>query len=75
MTVLRARQFEAQYKLHSDFIKALHHRFKEEGIEIPFPIRTVIVKQPGSEAGRTLVSEHALKDRSHVRHRRNLQRQ
>ncbi|MBI4531562.1 MAG: mechanosensitive ion channel family protein, partial [Candidatus Latescibacteria bacterium] len=44
VTVLRVKEFSAQYKLQSEFIKALHHRFKEEGIEIPFPIRTVILK-------------------------------
>lgn len=44
VTVLRVRQFEAQYALQSEFIKALHRRFKQEGIEIPFPIRTVIMK-------------------------------
>lgn len=57
MTVLRVTDFAAQYKLRSEFIKALHRRFGEEGIEIPFPIRTVIMKspadggQPGSHAG------------------------
>jgi small-conductance mechanosensitive channel len=39
--VLRVTDFTAQYKLRSDFIKALHRRFREEGIEIPFPIRTI----------------------------------
>lgn len=46
LTVLRVKEFGAQYALHSEFVKALHSRFREEGIEIPFPIRTVIVKQP-----------------------------
>ena len=43
-TVLRVREFGAQYRLRSDFVKALHQRFRQEGIEIPFPIRTVIIK-------------------------------
>ena len=51
LTVLRVKAFEAQYLLHSEFIKALHRRFREEGIEIPFPIRTVIVKQAEAEDG------------------------
>jgi len=48
VTVLRVKEFSAQYKLQSDFIKALHRRFREEGIEIPFPIRTVIMKGDGA---------------------------
>jgi small-conductance mechanosensitive channel len=51
MTVLRVKEFGAQYALHSEFVKALHRRFREEGIEIPFPIRTVIVKQAPDERG------------------------
>ena len=47
VTVLRVTDFAAQYRLRSEFIKALHQRFGEEGIEIPFPIRTVIVKPSG----------------------------
>jgi small-conductance mechanosensitive channel len=27
-----------------EFIKRLHQRFGQEGIEIPFPIRTVVMK-------------------------------
>jgi len=34
-----------QYLLKHEFIKKLHHRYGEEGIEIPFPIRTVIMKE------------------------------
>lgn len=46
VTVLRALNFTAQYNLRSEFIKSLHRRFKEVGIEIPFPIQTVILKSP-----------------------------
>ncbi|HIE51735.1 MAG TPA: mechanosensitive ion channel family protein [Armatimonadetes bacterium] len=49
VTVLRVKEFGAQYKLQSEFIKALHRRFQEEGIEIPFPIRTVILKPATGE--------------------------
>jgi small-conductance mechanosensitive channel len=45
VTVLRVKEFLAQYDLKSEFIKALHRRFNQEGIEIPFPIRTVIMKR------------------------------
>ncbi|HUT75904.1 MAG TPA: mechanosensitive ion channel family protein [Armatimonadota bacterium] len=51
VVVLRVRDFGIQYKLRSDFIKALHRRFREEGIEIPYPIRTLIMKPSPSDAG------------------------
>ncbi len=52
VTVLRVRQFEAQYALQSAFVKALHARFGRAGIEIPFPMRTVVLRPDGSgEAG------------------------
>lgn len=38
---LRARSFADQYILRHEFIKRLHQRYRVEGIEIPFPIRTV----------------------------------
>lgn len=31
-------------RVRSEFIKHLHRRFNQEGIEIPFPIRTVVMK-------------------------------
>jgi small-conductance mechanosensitive channel len=43
--ILRAREFVDQYPVKHEFIKRLHKRYKEEGIEIPFPIRTVYMKQ------------------------------
>jgi small-conductance mechanosensitive channel len=43
--VLRASEFTTQFNLKSLFIKALHKRFVEEGIEIPFPITTVHLKK------------------------------
>jgi len=42
--VLRVGEFADQYKLKHEFIKQLHVRYREEGIEIPFPIRTVYTK-------------------------------
>ncbi|MCB0527387.1 MAG: mechanosensitive ion channel family protein [Lewinellaceae bacterium] len=38
---LRAVEFSEQFALRHDFIKALHARFKKEGITIPYPIRTL----------------------------------
>ncbi|MBU4608888.1 MAG: hypothetical protein KUA33_09355, partial [Methanobacterium sp.] len=42
---LSAREFVEQYPLKHEFIKKLHKRYQKEGIEIPFPIRTVHRKE------------------------------
>lgn len=42
--ILRARTFVDQFLVKHEFIKRLHVRLAEEGIEIPFPIRTVITR-------------------------------
>lgn len=39
--VLRCREFRDQYLLKHEFIRRLNERYQKEGIEIPFPIRTV----------------------------------
>lgn len=57
--ILRGREYVDQYRIKHEFVKKLHERFKAEGIEIPFPIRTVrlqggeICREPakGEEAG------------------------
>ena len=36
-----SNDYSGQWAVTHQFIKQLHKRFKEEGIEIPFPIRTV----------------------------------
>jgi len=41
---LSARDFESQFAIASEFIKALHERYQKEGIEIPFPTRTVLMQ-------------------------------
>jgi small-conductance mechanosensitive channel len=43
--VLRGREFADQHVLKHQFVKRLRVRFMEEGIEIPFPILTVLMKQ------------------------------
>ena len=43
--ILRVKEFVNQYLVKHEFIKALHKRFKEENINIPFPIRTVYLEQ------------------------------
>jgi len=40
---LMVRDFRSQGPVRHAFIKSLHRRFGEEGIEIPFPIRTIIM--------------------------------
>jgi len=43
--ILRVKEYTDQYLITHDFVKRLHRRYSLEGIEIPFPIRTVHVKQ------------------------------
>ncbi len=44
--ILRISEFVNKYLIQHEFIKALHKRYKEEGIVIPFPIRTLDVPHP-----------------------------
>jgi small-conductance mechanosensitive channel len=39
--ILRGKDYVAQYLIKHEFVKRLHERYRAEGIEIPFPIRTV----------------------------------
>lgn len=39
--ILRAREFVDNYLIKHEFIKALHERYKLEGITIPYPLRTL----------------------------------
>jgi len=43
--VLRAREFVDQYALRHEMIKRLLVRYRQEGIDIPYPIRTLYVKK------------------------------
>ncbi len=43
--ILRVTDYVSQYLIKHEFIKALHKRFKEEGIEIPFPQRDIHIKE------------------------------
>ena len=45
--IMRAKEFADQFTMTHEFIKRLHRRFREEGIEIPFPIRTVHLTKEG----------------------------
>ncbi|KXB00628.1 hypothetical protein AKJ48_00635 [candidate division MSBL1 archaeon SCGC-AAA261O19] len=39
--ILRVKEFVDQYAVKSEFVKALHERYEEEDIVIPFPIQTL----------------------------------
>lgn len=43
--VLRVREFISQYLIKHEFIKALQRSYRQNNIEIPFPIRTVLMKK------------------------------
>ncbi len=45
VTVLRVTDPTQRFAVEHEFIKALFRRFNEEGIEISFPMRTVIMRQ------------------------------
>ena len=40
--ILRAAEAPAQYLIVHEFIKRLHRRYRDEKIQIPFPIRTIV---------------------------------
>jgi len=42
--ILRAKEYVHKYLITHEFIKRLHQRYQLEGIEIPFPIRTIYMK-------------------------------
>lgn len=48
--ILRVNTFRDRYAVASEFIKRLHKRFNEEGIEIPFPQRVVTFTNAGEAA-------------------------
>lgn len=43
--ILRVKEFVDKYLVTHEFVKALHKRYKKEGIEIPFPIRTIYMQK------------------------------
>jgi small-conductance mechanosensitive channel len=46
--ILRGREFVEQHLIRHEFIKRLHRRFRLEAIEIPYPIRTVHLRDSGA---------------------------
>lgn len=47
--MLRAQEYFNRFFIKSEFIKALHKRFNEEGIVIPYPIRAINYDQEKKE--------------------------
>jgi small-conductance mechanosensitive channel len=43
--ILRVEEFVSGYAVKHEFVKRLHKRFRDEGIVIPFPIRTLDIKR------------------------------
>ncbi|MDO8886544.1 mechanosensitive ion channel family protein [Candidatus Oleimmundimicrobium sp.] len=48
--ICKVKEYADQYLAQSELRKRIFKRFKEEGIEIPFPIRTVYVKEKNEES-------------------------
>ena len=45
--ILRGSRFVDRFLIKHEFVKELHERFAREGIEIPFPVRTVRIQTKG----------------------------
>jgi len=46
LAILKVSDFAYQYVTKHEFIKAVHRRFREEGIEIAWPVRQLVAPQP-----------------------------
>jgi small-conductance mechanosensitive channel len=44
--VMRVREYADRFELIHIFMKLLHERYRAEGIEIPYPVRRLIAKEP-----------------------------
>lgn len=51
--MLRAQEYFNRFFIKSAFIKALHKRFKDEGIVIPYPISAINLSQENAQQGIT----------------------
>ncbi len=48
--ILRAMEYTDQYLLIHEFIKRLQRRYQIEGIEIPYPVRSVYIRGEGHDS-------------------------
>jgi len=55
--ILRGREVVDQHLIRHEFIKRLHDRYRMEGIEIPFPQRTVHLRASGPQPPAALGSQ------------------
>lgn len=44
--IMRGQQFTDQFLVKHEFVKRLHQRYEQEGITIPWPIRTLVAREP-----------------------------
>ncbi len=51
--VCMAKEFTDQYLIRHEMYKRIFKRFREEGIEIPFPVRTVYLREEGKKRRRS----------------------
>lgn len=42
--ILRVTEYSYQFQVKHEFIKRIHQRYQQEGISIPFPVHTVLMK-------------------------------
>jgi small-conductance mechanosensitive channel len=52
--IVQIAQFTDQFPIQHELRKRIFKRFRAEGIEIPFPIRTLYIRKEGGEADKTL---------------------
>jgi small-conductance mechanosensitive channel len=58
--ICQVKEFVDQYLAQHELRKRIFKRFRKEGVEIPFPIRTVYMKNGNTEATNPVPSsEHA----------------
>jgi small-conductance mechanosensitive channel len=48
--IMRTREVAQQYKIMHEFMKLLHKRYREEDIEIPYPVTTNIHTEAGGDS-------------------------
>jgi small-conductance mechanosensitive channel len=47
--IMRVREYSDRFELIHVFMKRLHERFRAEGIEMPYPVRQIMMKEAPSE--------------------------
>lgn len=50
--IMRTREVTEQYRIQHEFIKRLHGKYQDEGIEIPYPVMTNIHEEAPSNGHR-----------------------